>query len=534
MALAHKAGINTFVTGGIGGVHRNGHVTLDISADLTELSRTPVVVVSAGIKSILDIGRTLEVLETLGVPAVSYGTDEFPAFFSPHSGVASPARMDDADSIARAYWAARDLGLSHGMMVAVPNDDSAGENVERAIHQALADAEAKGIHGQALTPFVLKEVATLTGGDSLKSNMALVRNNARVGADIAIAIAHQKNDTEVAAKITSHSEHDGRVVVLGGAVVDILARPKEGEDLILATSNPGVCTESEGGVGRNIAETLGRLGSRPVMYSAVGNDSRGRAIKTQLQDDCNVVDGIETVENANTASYLAVMDGSGDLHTAIADMEVLSQIYSPPFEALRDAEILVMDANPPVSVLKEAALAAFDSNAKVMLDPTSVAKARGVASDKELLSCLSYAFPNVDELVAMVEVLIGSVDDIQSLTLLVDKLKTIRRLSPILLNEMHSNEAHVIITMGQDGVFLASKTNNGKIAFHHVPSRENVQVLNATGAGDSLCGAFAHGILEGKSVAESIAFGIEASILSLQCSYRAISPNLSNLVKKDS
>ena len=532
MALAHKAGINTFVTGGIGGVHRNGHVTMDVSADLNELSRTPVVVVSAGIKSILDIGRTLEVLETMGVPTVSYRTDEFPAFFSPHSGVASPARMDNADSIARAFWAARDLGLSHGMMVAVPNDDPAGENVERAIQEALRDAEAQDVHGQALTPFVLKKVADLTGGDSLKSNMALVWNNARVGAEIAKAIASQRS---LSGKVISSSQSTAKkskIVVLGGAVVDVLARPEEGQELLVGTSNPGVCTESDGGVGRNIAETLGRLGSRPLMYSAVGNDSRGRALKCQLQDECNVVDGIEMVDNANTATYLAVMDGSRDLHTAIADMSLLSRIRSPPVDALRDAEILVMDANPPVSVLKEAALTAIDCNVKVMLDPTSVPKARGIAADKELLSTISYAFPNVDELVAMVEVLIGSVDDVHSMALLVDKLKTIRTLAPILLASMHSGEAHVIITMGKDGVLLASKTDNDKIIFHQFPSKENVEVLNATGAGDSLCGAFAHCILQGRTVAESISFGIEAATLSLQCSDRAISPELSRLVER--
>ena len=530
MALAHKVGIKCFATGGIGGVHRNGHITLDVSADLTELSRTPVVVVSAGIKSILDIGRTLEVLETMGVPAVSFGTDEFPAFFSLHSGVASPARMDDPDTVARAYWAARDLGLSHGMLVAVPNEDPAGENVERAIQQALEDAEAQDIHGQALTPFVLKEVSSLTGGDSLQSNMSLVRNNARVGAEIARAIANQRVRSSSTVISSPVSSRQARVVVLGGAVVDILARPEEGQELLLGTSNPGVCTESDGGVGRNIAETLGRLGSHPLMYSAVGNDSRGRTLKSQLQDDCGVVDGVEMVEHANTATYLAVLDGAGEMHTAIADMAVLSQIHPPPFDKLRDAEILVMDANPPVIVLKEAALMAVDCDVKVMLDPTSVPKARGVANDKELLSSISYVFPNLDELVAMVEVLIGSVEAIHSSMLLVDKLKTIRTLAPILLSEMHPVEAHVIVTIGHDGVFLASKTNRDKISFHHFPSKENVEVLNATGAGDSLCGAFAYSILQGKTVADSIHFGIDAAVMSLQCSDRAISPNLSNLI----
>jgi pseudouridine-5'-phosphate glycosidase/sugar/nucleoside kinase (ribokinase family) len=535
MTLAEKAGITTFVTGGIGGVHRNGHVTMDVSADLTELSRTPVVVVSAGIKSILDIGRTLEYLETMGVPTVSYQTDEFPAFFSPHSGVDSPARMDDADSIAKAYWVARELGLSHGMLVAVPNNDSAGENVERAIQQALMDAEAQGIHGQATTPFVLKQVALLTGGDSLRSNMALVRNNARVGAEIAKSIAAQRNrSTRRIAPAPAGflpknpQQEQSRIVVLGGAVVDILARPDE--ELLPATSNPGVCTESDGGVGRNIAEVLGRLGSRPLMYSAVGNDSRGRALKSQLQDECNVIDRIEVVDNLNTATYLAVMDGSNDLHTAIADMKVLSQIHSPPVEVLQKAEILVMDANPPVSVMKEAALAAVDYGVKVYIDTTSVYKARAIAANKDLLSSISFIFPNMDELVAMAEVVIGSVDDVHPTTLLVDKLETIRTLAPILLHEMHPVEAHAVITMGQDGVLLASRVNDN-ISFHHFASNEDIQVLNATGAGDSLCGAFAHGILEGRTVADSVSFGMEAARLSLQCSDRAVSPKLSILIR---
>ena len=531
MALAHRAGINTFITGGIGGVHRNGQVTMDISADLIEMSRTPVVVISAGIKSILDIGRTLEVLESMGVPTVSYGTDEFPAFFSPHSGVASPARIDDPTTVANTYWSARELGLSHGMLIAVPNDDPAGENVERAIQQALTDAEDQHIHGQALTPFVLKEVARQTAGDSLRSNMALVQNNARVGAEIAIAISLQmRQDTAVVS--TSNSPKVSKVVVLGGAVVDILARPEEGRNLIAATSNPGVCIESDGGVGRNIAEVLGRLGSWPLLFSAVGNDSRGRALKKQLEHDCGVIDKVDVVEDANTATYLAVLDGSGDLHTAVADMSVHSQIRPPPVEAITAAKLLVIDANPPIAVLEEATLAAVKYGAKVVFDPTSVSKARSVAHNKKLLSCISYAFPNVHELVAMLdENSEGS--DMQSSSLLVEKLRTIRTLTPTLLSRMHPDESHLIITMGHDGVFLASKTDKEQISFHHFQSEEGVDVLNATGAGDSLCGAFCYGILEGKTVAESVAFGSKAAVMSLQCQDRAIARNLSSLLKMD-
>lgn len=190
MRLAHLAGINTFVTGGIGGVHRNGELSMDVSADLTELGQTPVVTISAGIKSILDIARTLEVLETNSVPAMGWRTNEFPAFFSPHSGVACPVRVDDAETVARSYWASRALRLPQGMLVAVPNHDPAGASVEKAIHSALKEAEEKQISGQAVTPYILKAVAAKTGGDSLRSNMALVRQNAEVGAEIAIAIAN--------------------------------------------------------------------------------------------------------------------------------------------------------------------------------------------------------------------------------------------------------------------------------------------------------------------------------------------------------
>ncbi len=192
MRLAHLAGISTFVTGGIGGVHRNGEISMDVSADLTELGQTPVVVISAGIKSILDIARTLEVLETNSVPTMGWQTDEFPAFFSPTSGVNCPARVDDAEMVAKAYWAGRALRLPQGMLVAVPNHDPAGANVEKAIQSALAEAQQQQISGQAVTPYILKAVAEKTGGDSLRSNMALVKQNAEIGASIAIAIANSR------------------------------------------------------------------------------------------------------------------------------------------------------------------------------------------------------------------------------------------------------------------------------------------------------------------------------------------------------
>jgi pseudouridylate synthase len=188
MRLARLAGIAVFVTGGLGGVHRGAQQSFDVSADLTELATTPVAVVSAGVKSILDIGLTLESLETLGVPVLAVGTDEFPSFFSRTSGHRAPMRVDTAAEVAavmRAQWA---LGLTSGLVVANPipvADEIPAEEIGAIIDRALADMEALGVHGKDATPYLLGRIVELTAGASLTANIALVRNNARLGAAIA-------------------------------------------------------------------------------------------------------------------------------------------------------------------------------------------------------------------------------------------------------------------------------------------------------------------------------------------------------------
>lgn len=192
MRLASLAGITTFVTGGLGGVHRGAQQTFDTSADLTELSRTSVAVVSAGVKSILDIGLTLETLETLEVPVLAYGTDEFPAFFSRQSGHAAPMRVDNAAEVAAVMDAQWSLGMTGGISVVNPireEDEIPAEEINGIIGQALADMEAAGIHGKEATPFLLGRIVEITGGASLKANIALVENNARLGAAIATEYA---------------------------------------------------------------------------------------------------------------------------------------------------------------------------------------------------------------------------------------------------------------------------------------------------------------------------------------------------------
>jgi pseudouridine-5'-phosphate glycosidase len=189
MFIAAQHGIKVFATGGIGGVHR-GH-PFDVSADLTELARTPVTVVCAGAKALLDLPLTFEHLETLGVPVIGYGTDEIPAFYSRSSGLKADVCAKSAEDVARIVQARRKLGLPGGELVCVPvpaEDELPREVAEAAIEKAQAMADAQGIHGAASTPFLLDQIAKLTNGASVKANMSLLRNNAKAGAEIANAL----------------------------------------------------------------------------------------------------------------------------------------------------------------------------------------------------------------------------------------------------------------------------------------------------------------------------------------------------------
>jgi pseudouridine-5'-phosphate glycosidase len=191
MQIAALAGIHVFATGGIGGVHRGAEETFDISADLEELSKTPVAVVCAGAKSILDIAKTLEVLETNGVPVLGFGTDDFPAFWARESGHKVDHRFDDPADIAKVVAIQADLGMG-GVLVAnpIPEADALDPAAIGArIEQALKDAEAAGVSRKAVTPYLLQRIFELTEGKSLKANVALVENNARVAARIAVALA---------------------------------------------------------------------------------------------------------------------------------------------------------------------------------------------------------------------------------------------------------------------------------------------------------------------------------------------------------
>ncbi|WP_246004812.1 pseudouridine-5'-phosphate glycosidase [Nocardioides marmorisolisilvae] len=192
MRLASLAGIRVFTTGGLGGVHRGAASSFDESADLTELALTAVTVISAGVKSILDIGLTLERMETLGVPVLGYRTDDFPAFYTRTSGYAVPLRVDSAEEIAALMKAKDELGIAGGISVANPipeADEIPHERIDAIIEQALGDLDRLGITGKDTTPYLLGRIVEITGGDSLTANIALVKNNAHLGAEIAAAFS---------------------------------------------------------------------------------------------------------------------------------------------------------------------------------------------------------------------------------------------------------------------------------------------------------------------------------------------------------
>ncbi|TWF52230.1 pseudouridine-5'-phosphate glycosidase [Neorhizobium alkalisoli] len=195
MLLADLAGIDIFATGGVGGVHRGAEQTFDISADLTELGRTKTAVVCAGVKSILDIAKTLEYLETQRVPVIAYGTEDFPAFFTRQSGYKADHRLDTAEEIARAMFLHHQLGTGTGLLIANPIPEAAAlthDFIDGTIADAVREAEERGIGRKELTPFLLARINELSKGESLKANIELVRNNARLAAKMAVAYAALK------------------------------------------------------------------------------------------------------------------------------------------------------------------------------------------------------------------------------------------------------------------------------------------------------------------------------------------------------
>ncbi|NXV12778.1 YOW5 protein, partial [Cepphus grylle] len=406
MIAAHKAGIPVFVTGGIGGVHRGGENTLDVSADLTELGRTPVAVVSAGVKSILDIGRTLEYLETQGVCVAAFGESrEFPAFFSRQSGFQAPYHVRDEEEAAELIASALGLGLSSGVLIAVPcpkERAASGQVIEEAIQQALSEARSKGITGKELTPFMLQKLNELTDGRSLESNLALIQNNARVGSCIAVALSKLRKARRKGNLPRQEDTTPPQPVVIGGINVDFIAKAQNPVILGGGQTNTGRVRRTFGGVGRNLADCLSRLGQTPLFLSAVGKDEHSESILHY----CHHMDmrAILQLEGKSTATYCAVITSTGELSVGLGDMDIHHQIteqYVSQFkEDLCQAPLVCIDGNVPLSTIQYVCQLAREHQLAVCYEPTDENKA-----SKPFLSdswkALTYISPNLQELRAI-------------------------------------------------------------------------------------------------------------------------------------
>lgn len=389
---------------------------MDISADLTELSNTPVTVVSSGVKSILDIPKTLEVLETLGVPVCGFKTKEFPGFFTNVTGCPSPLVIDSAMDAALMLHHSMRLGLKNGMLVAVPNPTPTSEggindaDMARIIEDAVLGAAAKGVAGAAITPYLLSKVAELTGGSSIDSNVALVCNNAKVATMIAADYsklilsnapnAQSVNSYTIFPSVRARSKPvKFRVAVVGGMVIDHVVRPECSRGsttpppLIMRTSNPGVASQSFGGVGRNVAEAVSMaLGEERSdvavhMVSTVGNDAYGSSLLQHsaglgIDVSCVIRGSEESASTQRTATYTAVHDHSGDLLVAVADMDIFKGMSKDVvkvslgsiFGANGDRKIVVSDGNISQETFQCVASFCADSGAVLFYEPTSVPK----------------------------------------------------------------------------------------------------------------------------------------------------------------
>ncbi|KAK5705506.1 hypothetical protein LTR97_002625 [Elasticomyces elasticus] len=383
MLLAHKAGIRVFATGGLGGVHRGVEETFDISADLTELGRTPVAVISSGCKSFLDIPRTLEYLETQGVAVHTFADGrrseiDFPAFYSRDSGVLSPGVVLDEVEAASMLHAHFSLGLQSGLHFAnpIPEEFSIPHaEMEVTIEQALEEAEAAGATGSEITPFILTKIKELKGGDSVEANKALVEANVVRGTRLAVEL--QKLETEgvdrqdrpetqasgfgsnytttgVSLKVNAASAPPSpatpetstvavpmldqtaslevapavNVFVAGSLNVDLSCdfsprSSSSGHSPGLKTSNPATISQSLGGVAHNIARAAHLMGANIQLCSAVGDDPSGKAALEALAAGGMSDAGVKVMPDTRTSQYVAVNDGKKDLVLAMADVSIL-------------------------------------------------------------------------------------------------------------------------------------------------------------------------------------------------------------------
>ncbi|XP_015114276.1 pseudouridine-metabolizing bifunctional protein C1861.05 [Diachasma alloeum] len=541
VTIAKLAGIPVMATGGIGGVHRGAEETFDISSDLVVLGRTPVAVVCAGVKAILDIPKTLEFLETLGVPVVTMGdTETFPAFYSRSTSdyLKSPARVSGCQQAAECIKAQRDLGLNSGLVFAVPIPQSASLDpleIEGFIQMALRESEEKKIRGKAVTPYLLKRITELTGGKSLAANKILIQNNAAVAAEISLHLSKLLNQNEENYANDVKRVIPGVPVVIGGAVEDTLLQCEDTPLKFDGRTHKGKSRKSYGGVGRNIAAALVALGVEGTKFlSVVGGDEAGRTI---VRDLVGAGGTVRMLSGETTARYTAAVDGAGECRFAVGEMDIFDSIdvslIHENRSALEQAQLIILDGNPPVDTIREVIDIAVNCQIPVWYEPTDVKKACKIFdAHSEWKKILHFVTPNVKELFAMAEYFsIKKMDHISpdgARELITDVAEKLAEYIPVVVATMGA-EGVLIVRRGSKSDVFYSKNNNKLLLLENggiqsrlysptpkIKEHSRESKYSVSGCGDCLAAGIISGILRGFTEESCVSLGLKAARLSLE------------------
>lgn len=408
---AHQANISIFCTGGIGGVHRDFLDSMDVSADLQELARTPVAVVSSGVKSILDIEKTLEYLETQGVCVVTLnktGSTEFPSFFTSKSGYNSPFNCKNEHEVAQLIlhsFAKTGFNLNSGILIGVPipEEHEADSNlIDNAINEALHECKKLNIKGKKVTPFLLEKINKITKGKSLQSNIALIKNNAKQSAKIAVELHKLQN---YSSKIDPLPQNHV-ITVIGGTNLDYIYKLTDETTLGLkGVTQPCEFTASLGGVGRNMSEALFRLGLKEsILMSALSDDLSGRYICDESKKiglDISKLHVLDPIKNAITGTYCAVFHSTGEINMALGNMKAHDYI-TPEFiktnlDILSKSQFCVLDADIPIDTIEYVSNYCQIENIPLWFNPTDLRKCYKLIDSDSLAKC-TYISPNLQEL----------------------------------------------------------------------------------------------------------------------------------------
>lgn len=517
MKIAHAAGISVFATGGIGGVHRGADQTFDISADLQELSQTPVCVVCSGVKSILDIPKTVEYLETHSVNCVVYGEENvFPSFFTRKSSSRAQFQTENLEEVVRLLKTSKSLGLPYGTVLACPIPEkfaADGDEIQKAIDQAVQEAIHQKIASQQVTPFILARVNELTKGASMKTNIALLENNA----SIAGRLAAKLNDRRPIAiskikKNTSMIGSKPKVISIGAAIVDFEAITSEDVKNDGGSYN-GQVVQRMGGVARNHAEALGRLGCESIFISAVGDDSNAQFFRQNSEKfDTSRV---KIITNKPTCTYLAV-NVRGNVRYGIVTAEPLLSTLTPALietneDALEASDFILLDSNLSVPIMGKVLEIAKKHEKQVWLEPTDIDKVKKVFSTG-LVDSVTATSPNANEFLEWaklcgVKVDPSVVDSADGVLELIEKEK-----SRLLLNT-----SLFVVTLANKGSAVVYRNNIGQLEFQSLPPPlQQDKIISVSGAGDSFNSGVIAGLTHNKSVVESLQLGQECARQTLQ------------------